>query len=988
MELDADRYSRQLAELGFSSMKSLMSKKVLIIGLNGLGIETAKNLILSGPKEVAIHDDRPVTYLDLGSCYCYSEADINKPRSQAAVYHLKLLNTYVDIYSQPGELSSSFIEKFNVVFLTGVSLDLKLRISSICRNKIPNIALLICENHGAACMGFSDFGSSFICEDPTGIPPEIIDIISITQEEKALVTCNRSHGLEDGDFVKFSEIEGMHELNSISTVKIQYEDIYSFKIIDTRSFGEFLPIGKVQKVLVPKELHFESFHNSNNNPIITFFSPESRKSCNVPHLHFGFRAIEEFFSKSGRYPELLNDLDSDECYQIAVDLNSAAREKGLYSTENISKEIIEKIAKYCNVQVSSITTVIGGIMAQEIIKHTGKYTPLNQFLYIDFFELLGSDPSIEENKYKSQLLFFGRKNHEAQRKLTIFQIGAGAVGCELLKIFALNGVKKVIVTDDDGIENSNLSRQFLFRVEDIGKNKSITAGKAAMNINSDVEIEALTLRANKETEKIFNNLFWKSVDIVMLAVDNIEARSYVDSQCILYEKLLFECGTEGIRGSTHVFIPHKTISYTDIRQPPKKEFAVCTLKFFPYESMHCIEWSRSLFEELFTLSVNETKKYLADKDTYIKSVAALPSNRAIEKLQTLEILLKILSAENGIQIAYECFNLFEELFNDRIIDVLIQFPPDSQMDGKKFWRKPKKIPSPITIDLEEPTCFLFVTATYKLLCDVLGSTSNSDLREVFRTYIKKTRIQTRVSEVAEESNYRQTDSDLIMLNSRLESIASLSKNCRDCNLNLLSFDKDINLHVDFITAASNIRCKNYKIQESTWFEAKVKAGNIVSALSTTTCVSSGCISIEIYRSLTTSDYKDYRETYFILSEPYINRHVPDEVNQMEAIDENEIYMPAIFTKWEKVIINGPITIGQMVEELKIKLHGDLKFFFCGGFGFDLRFDFNEIKELLIEDYLKKTIDITGNEFALILPTLYDLQTNKILKTPPIKYWFR
>ena len=52
------------------------------------------------------------------------------------------------------------------------------------------------------------------------------------------------------------------------------------------------------------------------------------------------------------------------------------------------------------------------------------------------------------------------------------QVGAGAIGCELLKNFAMMGVGscpegKVIVTDMDTIEKSNLNRQFLFRPEDV-----------------------------------------------------------------------------------------------------------------------------------------------------------------------------------------------------------------------------------------------------------------------------------------------------------------------------------------------------------------------------------------------------------------------------------------------------------------------------------------------------------------------------------------
>jgi ubiquitin-activating enzyme E1 len=57
-----------------------------------------------------------------------------------------------------------------------------------------------------------------------------------------------------------------------------------------------------------------------------------------------------------------------------------------------------------------------------------------------------------------------------------FVIGAGALGCEFIKQFALIGLStqkgKLTVTDDDNIEISNLNRQFLFRKKHVGKNKS------------------------------------------------------------------------------------------------------------------------------------------------------------------------------------------------------------------------------------------------------------------------------------------------------------------------------------------------------------------------------------------------------------------------------------------------------------------------------------------------------------------------------------
>lgn len=61
----------------------------------------------------------------------------------------------------------------------------------------------------------------------------------------------------------------------------------------------------------------------------------------------------------------------------------------------------------------------------------------------------------------------------SQHFLQVFLVGAGALGCEFIKNFAMMGLAtqngQVVITDDDVIEKSNLSRQFLFRDWDIGR---------------------------------------------------------------------------------------------------------------------------------------------------------------------------------------------------------------------------------------------------------------------------------------------------------------------------------------------------------------------------------------------------------------------------------------------------------------------------------------------------------------------------------------
>jgi ubiquitin-activating enzyme E1 len=299
-----------------------------------------------------------------------------------------------------------------------------------------------------------------------------------------------------------------------------------------------------------------------------------------------------------------------------------------------------------------MAAAIGGIVAQEVIKAcSGKFMPIKQWLYFDALECLPEDTSkpTEEScqptgsRYDGQIAIFGKDFQDRMTQQKFMVVGAGAIGCELLKNFALMGLGaseegKIIVTDMDHIEKSNLNRQFLFRSWDVGNPKSDVAAAAVKLMNPDLNIEAHQNRVGVESEDIYNDDFFENLNGVANALDNIEARNYMDRRCVYYRLPLLESGTLGTKGNTQVVIPDLTESYGSTHDPPEKSIPICTLKNFPNQIEHTLQWARDLFEGTFTQVPGLAVQYLGEPD-FVERTKNLPGAQPLEILESVKKFL-------------------------------------------------------------------------------------------------------------------------------------------------------------------------------------------------------------------------------------------------------------------------------------------------------------------------------------------------------------
>ena len=309
------------------------------------------------------------------------------------------------------------------------------------------------------------------------------------------------------------------------------------------------------------------------------------------------------------------------------ELYDELRKKGnLIWLKNIQKweqKIPEMVASWAKAQISPICSFLGGIVSQEIIKYTGLYIPINQWLIFDFFETVENlgknvDRQLKNSRYDDQIAIFGNEIQKKIEETNIFLIGAGALGCEYLKNFALMGIstskgKEIIVTDNDNIKLCNLNNQFLFSKKDIGKSKSKCASLAVKKINPLFNIKDLQYIVSKENENIFTEQFFDSKTFVINAVDNIQARRYIDNKCTLYGKCLIDSGISGTKAHLQMIVPNITSCYNDSSDPPNNydyyNGCFCIIEKFSFVIEHCIRWAFQKFEEYFTDVINDIKKF-------------------------------------------------------------------------------------------------------------------------------------------------------------------------------------------------------------------------------------------------------------------------------------------------------------------------------------------------------------------------------------------
>ena len=157
----------------------------------------------------------------------------------------------------------------------------------------------------------------------------------------------------------------------------------------------------------------------------------------------------------------------------------------------------------------------------------------------------------EKERYQRQISLkeLGEIGQQKLKDANVLVIGAGGLGCPALLYLAGAGIGRIGIADFDLVSLSNLHRQILFSVNDIGLSKALRAGDILEQINPDIEIIVFNEKMNTANALEIIAGF----DIILDGTDNFASRYMINDACVILNKTLVYGAISRFEGQIAIF---------------------------------------------------------------------------------------------------------------------------------------------------------------------------------------------------------------------------------------------------------------------------------------------------------------------------------------------------------------------------------------------------------------------------------------------------
>lgn len=139
-------------------------------------------------------------------------------------------------------------------------------------------------------------------------------------------------------------------------------------------------------------------------------------------------------------------------------------------------------------------------------------------------------------------------------------------------------------------------------------------------INESVNLETIPLNISEKNDKLFNEDFWRKLDVIICATDDEETQRTLRNKSIWYEKTLLDTKITGTKAHSQVVLPFKTTPWVDeyLSKQTKLDLNYDTLENFPYLPEHTVFWAKEVFNELFIELGKECRSFMLNPGKFIQ----------------------------------------------------------------------------------------------------------------------------------------------------------------------------------------------------------------------------------------------------------------------------------------------------------------------------------------------------------------------------------